>query len=194
MSKPVNIYVKKKLELGRLNFSQRQMLAVGNAGLNSIKARTARAYDASDKRAAPLKPSFRIKRNKDGSVKERVPLGYSRWARIKKSRGLKPIRDLRGTGQMYSDAIAKARNRVATRANKLKNVGHMISQIMVRKVSETRAYIVEPTTVPGRVKARANADMLMMSPNDIKHMMDAAGRAFSDVKKRLVKIYVKKPG
>jgi hypothetical protein len=172
MGKPVNIYVKKKLQLGKLNFSQRQMLAVGNAGLNSIKARTKKALDAEDK---PAK------------------LKSKSWARIKARHGLRNVKDLRGTGQMYTDKIAAFRGRVAKTKRKLKNVGHLIDQILVRKVSENRAYIVEPSTAPGRMKARGNAEMLMLSPTDQRAIKDAAGRAFTKIKNGLVKVYVKKP-
>ncbi len=172
MSKPVNIYVKKKLQLGKLNFSQRQMLAVGNAGLNSIKARTKKALDAEDK---PAK------------------LKSKSWAKIKSRNGLRNVKDLRGTGKMYTDAIAKYRGREAKRKNKLKNVGHLMDQILVRKVSENRAYIVEPSTAPGRMKARGNAEMLMLSPTDQRAIKDAAGRAFTKIKNGLVKVYAKKP-
>ena len=51
MSKPVNIYVKKRIQLDNLNFKQIQMLAIGNAGLKSIKGRTKKALDAEDKPA-----------------------------------------------------------------------------------------------------------------------------------------------
>jgi len=172
MSKPVNIYVKKKLQLGKLNFSQRQMLAVGNAGLNSIKARTKKALDSEDK---PAK------------------LKSKAWAKIKSRNGLRNVKDLRGTGKMYTDAIAKYRGREAKRKNKLKNVGHLMDQILVRKVSENRAYIVEPSTAPGRMKARGNAEMLMLSPTDQRAIKDAAGRAFTKIKNGLVKVYAKKP-
>jgi len=172
MSKPVNIYVKKKLQLGKLNFSQRQMLAVGNAGLNSIKARTKKALDSEDK---PAK------------------LKSKAWAKIKSRNGLRNVKDLRGTGKMYTDAIAKYRGREAKRKNKLKNVGHLMDQILVRKVSENRAYIVEPSTAPGRMKARGNAEMLMLSPTDQRAIKDAAVRAFTKIKNGLVKVYAKKP-
>jgi hypothetical protein len=112
MGKPVNIYVKKKLQLGKLNFSQRQMLAVGNAGLNSIKARTKKALDAEDK---PAK------------------LKSKSWARIKARHGLRNVKDLRGTGQMYTDKIAAFRGRVAKTKRKLKNVGHLIDREKKRK-------------------------------------------------------------
>lgn len=172
MSKPVNIYVKKKLELGKLNFTQRQMLAVGNAGLNSIKARTKKALDAEDKPAR---------------LKSRA------WAKIKSRNGLRNVKDLRGTGQMHTDRIAAFRGRVAKTKRKLKNVGHLIDQILVRRVSENRAYIVEPTTAPGRMKARGNAEMLMLSPTDQRAIKDAAGRAFAQIKSGLIKVYARKP-
>ena len=172
MGKPVNIYVKKKLQLGNLNFKQIQMLAIGNAGLKTIKGRTKKALDAEDK---PAK------------------LKSKSWAKIKSRHGLRSVKDLRGTGQMYTDAIAKYRGREAKRKNKLKNVGHLMDQILVRKVSENRAYIVEPSTAPGRMKARGNAEMLMLSPTDQRAIKDAAGRAFTKIKNGLVKVYAKKP-
>lgn len=172
MSRPVNIYVKKRLTLGNLNFKQIQMLAIGNAGLNSIKARTKKALDAEDK---PAK------------------LKSKSWAKIKSRNGLRNVKDLRGTGKMYSGKIAEFRGRVAKTKNKLKNVGHLMDQILVRKVSENRAYIMEPSTAPGRMKARGNADMLMLSPTDQRAIKDAAGRAFTQIKNKLVKVYAKKP-
>jgi len=172
MSKPVNIYVKKRIQLGNLNFKQIQMLAIGNAGLKSIKARTAKALDAEDK---PAK------------------LKSKACAKIKSRNGLRNVKDLRGTGKMYTDAIAKYRGREAKRKNKLKNVGHLMDQILVRKVSENRAYIVEPSTAPGRMKARGNAEMLRFSPTDSKNISAVARKAFETVKRNLVKVYAKKP-
>ena len=67
-----------------------------------------------------------------------------------------------------------------------------MDQIMVRKVSQNRAYIVEPTTAPGRMKARGNSDMLMLSPKDQKAIKDAAARIFSEIKKGLVKVRARK--
>jgi hypothetical protein len=172
MSKrPVNVYVKRKLELGRLDYDQLRMYALGNTGLNAIKARTKKALDSED-RPAKLKSKA--------------------WAIIKSRKGLRNVKDLRGTGMMFTHAIAKFRGREAKRKNKLKHVGHLMDQIMVRKVSQNRAYIVEPTTAPGRMKARGNSDMLMLSPKDQKAIKDAAARIFSENKKGLVKVRARK--
>lgn len=172
MSKPVNIYVKKRIQLGNLNFKQIQMLAIGNAGLKSIKERTKKALDAEDK---PAK------------------LKSKSWAKIKSRRGLRNVKDLRGTGQMYTDAIAKYRGREPKRKNKLKNVGHLMDQILVRKVSENKAYIVQPTTVPGRIKAWAHREMLRFSPTDSKNISAVARKAFETIKRNLVKTSIGKP-
>lgn len=172
MSRPVSIYVKKRLTLGNLNFKQIQMLAIGNAGLNSIKARTKKALDAEDK---PAK------------------LKSKSWAKIKSRNGLRNVKDLRGTGKMYSGKIAEFRGRVAKTKNKLKNVGHLMEQITVRKVSESKAFITEPTTAPGRMKARGNKEMLRFSPTDAKNIRAVARKAFETVKRNLVKTSIGKP-
>ena len=75
MAQTVRVYVKKQLRLEKLTVMQKEMYALGNAGLASIIARVSSAKGSNDQPAAPLKES---------------------WRRIKLSRHLKPIRDLRG--------------------------------------------------------------------------------------------------
>ena len=102
------------------------------------------------------------------------------------------MKDLRGTGQMYTDAIAKYRGREAKRKNKLKNVGHLMDQILVRKVS--RIALHRGTVYgTGRMKARGNAEMLRFSPTDSKNISAVARKAFETVKRNLVKTYIGKP-
>jgi hypothetical protein len=156
----VNIYVKKQLRLDLLTIPQRKMYDIGVAGLESIKQRVAKAYGVTDSPAAPLKSES--------------------WKRIKKSRGLKPIRDLHGTGMMWPEKGGK-------RKAKLKNVGHLMDQLSVRKVSDNRAYISEPTTRAGRVKARRNRDMLGFSLYNRAAILRAVQVVIGDIKNKIIK-------
>jgi hypothetical protein len=156
----VNIYVKKQLRLDMLTIPQRKMYDIGVAGLESIKQRVAKAYAVTDSPAAPLKSES--------------------WKRIKKSRGLKPIRDLHGTGMMWPEKGGK-------RKPKLKNVGHLMDQLSVRKVSDNRAYISEPTTRAGRIKARRNRDMLGFSLYNRAAILRAVQVVIGDIKGKIIK-------
>ena len=167
MSQTVRVYVKKSLRLDLLNIPQRQMYDLGVAGLGTVKQRVAKAYGMADAPAAPLKSES--------------------WKRIKKSKGLKPIRDLHGTGMMYTSNIAAFRNRVMKRKSKLKSVGHLMDQLLVRSVSSNRAVIPEPTTDAGRMKARRNRDMLGFSPFNRQVIVQAAQKALDRLKGTIIK-------
>ena len=157
----VNIYVKKSLRLDLLSPKQLDMYRVGQVGLTSILNRVSKAYGSDDKKAPPLKSRS--------------------WIAIKKYAGLRPIRDLWGTGMMMARPMWEYRNKRKGKdfsgKDALKHVGHMQEQIMVRRVSDNRVDIVEPTTTAGRIKARRNRDMLLLSPNDKKAV-------FAELKKR----------
>ena len=188
MAKTVNVYVKRKIQLGNLTVKQREMWALGNAALASIKTRVGRAIGPDDQPAPPLKHSFRIKRDKDGNIIDKIPLGYSRWGRIKKSRGLKPIRDLHGTGTMSTYQIASFRGRTLKKRSRIKNVGHLMDQLTVRKVGDNKAVITEPTTDAGRMKARGNRSMLGFSPFNTQEIVKAAKLLLSDIKNKLIRV------
>ena len=190
MSKTVQVYVKRQIRLDLLNFKQRQMYDLGNKALESIKTRVARAYGPNDAAAPPLKNSYYLKYNKDGSV-DRIDLGYSSWANIKKGFGGRPIRDLEGNGMMLESTIRHYRNRKQKVRGRwkfnLKYVGHLMEQISVRKVSDNRAFIVEPTTIPGRIKARGNREMLGFSPRNCVEIWREGMKILGDLKTKMVK-------
>ena len=167
MAGTVRVYVKKQLRLDLLSFSQRQMWALGNAGLDSIKGRVAKARGPEDTPAAPLKSKS--------------------WANIKKSMGLRPIRDLHGTGKAWPQKIKGRRRKKWA----LQNVGHLMDQLAVRRVAENKAFIDEPTTRFGRIKARAQKSMLMFSPQNRKDIYNAARLLLSESVSKLVRAYNK---
>ena len=153
----ISCYVKKKLELGRLTVPQREMHALGNVALDSIKKRVARACDSTDAPAPPLKSEA--------------------WKHIKKAKGLRPIRDLWGTGYGYPEK-SKATKR--KRKYGLKWMGHLMDQIRVNRVSDNMA-VIEATTRIGRKKANRHRSMLLLSPNDIRNVQAAANRILSSI-------------
>ena len=165
MAQTVRVYVKKQLRLDLLSVPQRQMYQLGVAGLASIKRRVSNAYGGNDGPAPPLV-------NK-------------RWMRIKKAKGLRPIRDLRGTGMMWPEN-AKA----GKRKPKLKFVGHLMEQMAVRKISgDNRVFIDEPTSRYGRKKARnlRNRAMLGFSPSDKATIIRNARVLLRELKSRMVR-------
>ena len=164
MPATVRVYIKKQLRLENLSLMQREMWALGNVGLESVIKRVSSARDSNDAPAAPLK-----------SVS---------WKRIKMSRGLRPIRDLRGTGMMMPQ---KYKGKKRLRKMQLKNVGHLLDQIKVTRVANNIAVIGEPTTVAGRIKARAHRAMLLFSPKDRETIRQAAQRILNGIKNKLIK-------
>jgi len=169
MSKTVNIYVKRQIRLDLLSFKQRQMYDLGNAALGSIKERVARAYGPNDAPAPPLKSES--------------------WKRIKKHFGGRPIRDLEGNGMMLQSTIRHYRDKRSKGKFKinLQYVGHLMDQLSVRKVSDNQAFIVEPTTVAGRIKARGNREMLGFSPRNCAVIYQAATKILGELTKKMVK-------
>jgi hypothetical protein len=176
----VNVYVKRKLRLDLLNVTQRQMYDLGNKALKAVKYRIDRHQDSRDMPAPPLAMSYRIIRNKDGSVKERRALGYSRWARIKKAAGLNPWRDMRGTGTFKP------------KGQPVKFVGHLMTEgnISVRKVSENFVLIAATKDIM-RKKFSGNRNMWEFSPSDNKFIKDTCRRILGEIKANLVMAFSK---
>ncbi|MBN1567930.1 MAG: hypothetical protein JXA73_08775 [Acidobacteria bacterium] len=162
MARAVNIYVKKQLRLDLLNVPQRAMYDIGNAALGAIRRRVARAYDADDRPAEPLKSRS--------------------WKHIKKHKGLKPVRDLHGTGMMWPENYKGGK-----RKPRLKFVGHLMDQIAVRRVSDNQAFITEPSTRAGRLKARRHKAMLLFSPSDRAIIMRYAKVILSRITAKLIR-------
>ena len=158
----VKIYVKKRLVFDRLTFPQRDMFRLGTAGLVAVKKRVRAALNLADAPASPLRSNS--------------------WIRIKKAKGLRPVRDLWGTGLA---AISRSKKRKA----RLKHVGHMLDNLRVRTVSDNLARSGF-AQYAARVKARANQrrePWLGFSPKDQAYVLQIARRIFSDAVKRLVR-------
>jgi hypothetical protein len=62
----IKCYVKRRLELGRLNFSQRQMFLLGNIALGNVMNRISLAQGPADTPAKPLKKPYAIRKTKYG--------------------------------------------------------------------------------------------------------------------------------
>lgn len=162
MAKTFNVYVKKRLRLDLLSVPQREMYQLGEVARSSILKRISSARGPNDLPAAPLKSES--------------------WKRIKKSKGLRPIRDLKGTGMIWPEKGGKRKPR-------LKKVGHLLDQILVRRVGDNMVKITEPTTRAGRIKARAHRAMFMFSPRDKATVIIAANSILRTLKNRVVKSF-----
>lgn len=60
----LRVYVKKNIEISRLNFDQRQMLTLGTIGIGSIKTRAANALNPNDAPAKPLTRRYAIRKSR----------------------------------------------------------------------------------------------------------------------------------
>src|SRR5581483_12244142 len=91
--KGVRVYVKKQIVLDRLSYSQQDMLKLGTVAKVQIKNRVALGIGPTDGPAKPLS---------------------KKWAAIKRNMHLKPVRDLRGTGYAFGNALTRAAKRKKT--------------------------------------------------------------------------------
>jgi hypothetical protein len=180
----VRCYVKKRLSLERLTVPQRAMYDLANTALQTVIKRTASAIDSADSPAPPLKSHKRVRWSKSQNKWVEYGSANAGWARIKQKYGLKPIRDLRGTGLAMSGRPKPGARR--KHKMRLKNIGHLMEQITVRSVSENFARI-EPSTRMGRIKANKNRAMLLFSPKNCVDIAKAAGKVIVNLAKRMVK-------
>ncbi len=67
----VRVYQKKQLRLDLLNFRQRQMYELGNAGVAAVKARLAAAQGPQDTAAKPLTKRYAIWKTRKGKGNRR---------------------------------------------------------------------------------------------------------------------------
>jgi hypothetical protein len=156
----VNVYVKRQLRLDLLNVSQRQMYDLGNKALKAVKYRIDRHQDSQDKPSPPLKSKS--------------------WRRIKIAKGLKPYRDMRGTGMWR------------TSKGKYKFVGHLMDEgnIAVRKVSENFV-LISASKDSMRKKFAGNRNMFEFSPSDNKFIADTFRRIIGELKNKIIRSYSK---
>lgn len=161
MAESVRVYFKRTLRLDHLSTNQRDMVALGTEGLNSIRRRLHANRDSSDQPAPPLKSES--------------------WKRIKKKQGLRPIRDLWGTGMAWPAKSKSAKPRKPV----LKFVGHLLDLIHIQSVTDHSVLITEPTTRFGRIKARRHAYMMQFSPNNRSEIAEKIRSMLSQRVKRL---------
>ena len=67
----VRVYQKKQLRLDLLNFRQRQMYELGNAGVAAVKQRVAAAIGPTDAPAKPLSKAYAIWKTRQGKGNRR---------------------------------------------------------------------------------------------------------------------------
>lgn len=166
MARFVSIYVKKKLELGRLSFSQQNMAAIGMVGLRERKASIAAGHGPNDGPAKPLS---------------------QKWAAIKRRSRLKPIRDLRGTGYTFGTGLTRSKKRPKTGK---RFIGHMIDNLGKSFGVKENAVRIGFSAFAARIKAQSNQKIepfLVWSPANIRVMMREAGQAFTKIIKKLPK-------
>jgi hypothetical protein len=173
MSKSVRVYVKKQLRLDLLTLSQRKMYEIGMVGLDSIKKRVARGGGPNDGAAPALRSN--------------------KWKAIKLHNNLKPFRDLHGTGLMWPEKeqdIEKRRAQKTWDKRKLKKVGHLMEQLTVRGVSDTRA-VISVSTRAGRKKAAGNRKMLGFSPRNNQDIARSVYATIKEMKGKMVKTFMR---
>lgn len=144
----VKVWVKKRVVLGNLSFSQRQMYKLGVQALSTFQNRTFRAITPEDQPAKPLK------------------WWYARWKRRK---GFSGLRDLHGVGA-FTGRLRKGQKTTKSYA------GHMMDALKPTSIAEGRARSGF-TTAAAAMKARANElrqKFMGWSRSDIKAVFDAA--------------------
>lgn len=62
----IRVFVKKQIEVGRMNFGQKQMLKLGTVGLADVKRRVARAQNDQDAASKPLNRRYATRKKKLG--------------------------------------------------------------------------------------------------------------------------------
>ena len=140
--------------IGLLSMRTEQMYRLGQYALETVKQRITSGVGVNDAPMPPLsqKTSPIMKRGK--FVRQRT--GYAAW---KASHGLKPFRDLVGTG---------------------KDGGHMLDNLTIRAVTETMCRMAL-TSRKARAKAIANerrVPFLAFSPTDQRKIQARAAQIF----------------
>lgn len=142
-----------------IGFTELQMFALGNFGVEVIKERVSRAIGSDD---APM-PALKSRKAKRWSKSQKRYVEYGReskfsYANRKKDAGLQPIRDLRVSGDMLDD-------------------------FSVRSVSASEVRM-DITTAESRMKARVNeirAPWFGWSPSDMVKLIARARQMFGDM-------------
>ena len=146
-----------------------QMAELGQAGVDSIRARVAQGVGSNDSAMPALKATRRAR----WSTKQQRWVEYgqakSYYAEKKQQAGLNPIRDLYGMGVGWTGRSLK-RGRVRSGSS------HMLDAMRVTSVSPQQARI-DITTRDARMKARANeqrAPWFGFSGRDVRNLHAAS--------------------
>lgn len=99
----VRVYVKRKIEVGRMNFGQRAMLKVGTTGLAAIKDRVKRAINPQDGPAKPLSKRYAIRKMRLRGTIQKLNEGGSGVVQ-----SLTNKRDLHFTGSMMRNLTVRS--------------------------------------------------------------------------------------
>ena len=167
----VRIYVKKRLQLGRLNFAQSQMHKIGTVGVAAVKNRLAAARGPEDAPAKPLTRGYAIQKTR--------MLSRGGFRRTGAGTGQKGVRNLMLTGDMLRNFQVRTVSEKSARAG-------VTGRSTVKTMRSKRGRLVG---VPNKVKAWANQQIepwMVFSPKNQKAVMEAARRVFQENIKRLV--------
>ena len=152
----VKVWVKKRVVLGKLSFTQRQMYKLGVRALEVFQNRTFRAITPEERPAKPLTPGY---------------------ARLKKRWGFSGLRDLHGPGKFAGRVRA---GQMSKAAFKRAYPGHMMDALRPTSVTEggVKAGF---TTQAAKLKAWANEQrekFMAWSASDIKAIFERARELF----------------
>lgn len=153
----VRVYVKKKIELSRLNFDQKQMVTLGTIGLGSIKARVGNALNPNDAPARPLTRRYAIRKSRLRGLQKFVGPTFGG------TRAITNKRDLTLTGNM------------------LRNL--RLSTVSENKVSMRWSVQKERQKAANNQRLDPFVDF---SPKNVKAVADNAGHLLANLIGRLV--------
>jgi len=146
----IRVFVKKQIEVGRMNFGQKQMLKLGTVGLADVKRRISRAQNDQDAPSKPLTRRYAIRKSKLRRV------GF----RGTNKRDLTFTGDLMRSWQVRTVSEAKAaatwstlRNRQKARSNQRIEDFISFSPSNVRAVSTAAGQVVAEL-IPRLVKTK----------------------------------------
>lgn len=153
----IRVYVKKKIEVGRMNFDQKQMLTLGTIGLGSIKTRIQAALNTNDGPSKPLTRHYAIRKSRLRGVQKNTGgvLGGARAITNK--------RDLTLTGEMMRNL------RVSSVSE---NTAKSTWSTVLNRAKATNNQRLDP--------------FIDFSPRNVKAVMDNAGQILSNLIGRLV--------
>jgi len=137
----VRIHVKKQIQLGRLSFSQQQMVKLGTVGVAAVKNRLATATGPEDAPAKPLSKGYAIRKNR--------MLSRGGFRRTGVGSGRKGVRDLMLTGNMLRNLTVRtvtekaAKASLTSRKERIKGWANMKRELWLVFSPKNRQAVVE---------------------------------------------------